>query len=104
MGSVFGDGEGKMVKSIVVGRMGLKFEGGMYVIGEVGEGGRGVDLWIVKRGEFEWVVVREREKIEEMEGDWVGNEEDVCGVVGSWVVGSKVGGWMRGGWRRGRMR
>ncbi len=77
-----------MLKTIVVPTIGLKFEAGMY--SDIGcSGGRATALHfsILNTAEFDWVVLCHSDKIEDMEPDWVANEEHLCAVVGSSVVG-----------------
>ena len=45
---------------------------------------------ILNTAEFDCVVLSHSDKIEDMEPDWVANEEHLCAVVGSSVVGSKL--------------
>ena len=90
IGSVFADAEGNILKSIVVPTIGLKFEAGMYLIADVPEGATALHFSILNTAEFDCVVLSNSDKIEDMEPDWVANEEHLCAVVGSSVVGSKL--------------
>ncbi|KAB6389868.1 hypothetical protein GAZ37_23540, partial [Bacteroides xylanisolvens] len=90
IGSVFADAEGNILKSIVVPTIGLKFEAGMYLIADVPERATALHFSILNTAEFDCVVLSNSDKIEDMEPDWVANEEHLCAVVGSSVVGSKL--------------
>ena len=90
VGSLFVDGSGNVVKTIVVPTIGLKFEAGMYLISDVPEGATALHFSILNAAEFDKVVLSNSDKIEDMEPDWVANEEHLCAVVGSSVVGSKL--------------
>ncbi|MCE8889781.1 hypothetical protein K0F07_20100, partial [Parabacteroides merdae] len=88
--SLFVDGSGHVVKTIVVPTIGLKFEAGMYLISDVPEDATALHFSILNTAEFDKVVLSNSDKIEDMEPDWVANEEHLCAVVGSSVVGSKL--------------
>ena len=90
VGSLFVDGSGNVVKTIVVPTIGLKFEAGMYLISDVPEDATALHFSILNTAEFDKVVLSNSDKIEDMESDWVANEEHLCAVVGSSVVGSKL--------------
>ena len=90
VGSLFVDGSGNVVKTIVVPTVGLKFEAGMYLISDVPEDATALHFSILNTAEFDKVVLSNSDKIEDMEPDWVANEEHLCAVVGSSVVGSKL--------------
>ena len=90
VGSIFVDASGNVVKTIVVPTIGLKFEAGMYLISDVPEGATTLHFSILNTAEFDKVVLSNSVKIEDMEPDWVANEEHLCAVVGSSVVGSKL--------------
>ena len=90
VGSIFVDGSGNVVKTIVVPTIGLKFEAGMYLISDVPEDATALHFSILNTAEFDKVVLSNSDKIEDMEPDWVANEEHLCAIVGSSVVGSKL--------------
>ena len=90
VGSLFVDGSGNVVKTIVVPTIGLKFEAGMYLISDIPEDATALHFSILNTAEFDKVVLSNSDKIEDMEPDWVANEEHLCAVVGSSVVGSKL--------------
>ena len=90
VGSLFVDGSGNVVKTIVVPTIGLKFEAGMYLISDVPEDATALHFSILNTAEFDKVVLSNSDKIEDMEPDWVANEEHLCAVVGSSVVGGKL--------------
>ncbi|MGG6548794.1 UNVERIFIED_CONTAM: hypothetical protein NY100_25610, partial [Prevotella sp. 15_C9] len=47
--------------------------------------------------EFDKVVLSNSDRIEDMEPEWVPNDEHLCAVVGSSVVGSKLRACITGG-------
>ncbi|EJW94201.1 hypothetical protein EVA_17692 [gut metagenome] len=90
IGSVFVDEGGNILKSIVVPTIGLRFEAGMYLIADVPLRATALHFTILNTAEFDCVVLSNSDKIEDMEPDWVANEEHLCAVVGSSVVGNKL--------------
>lgn len=103
IGSVFVDDAGNILKSIVVPTIGLKFEAGMYLIADVPERATALHFSILNTAEFDHVVLSHSGKIEDMEPDWVANEEHLCAVVGSSEVGSKLRSCITGGSTAGGM-
>ncbi|MDB0717912.1 hypothetical protein [Bacteroides xylanisolvens] len=103
IGSVFVDDAGNILKSIVVPTIGLKFEAGMYLITDVPERAIALHFSILNTAEFDCVVLSNSDKIEDMEPDWVANEEHLCAVVGSSEVGSKLRSCITGGSTAGGM-
>lgn len=97
VGSVFVDKTGAVLQSIVVSTLSNKFEAGMYLISDVPEGTVALYFSILNTAEFDKVVLSNSEKIEDMEPDWVPNDEHLCGVVGSSVVGTKLRSCITGG-------
>jgi hypothetical protein len=97
VGSVFVDKTGAVLQSIVVSTLSNKFEAGMYLINDVPEGAVALYFSILNTAEFDKVVLSNSEKIEDMEPDWVPNDEHLCGVVGSSVVGTKLRSCITGG-------
>lgn len=96
-GSVFVDKTGAVLQSIVVSTLSNKFEAGMYLISDVPEGAVALYFSILNTAEFDKVVLSNSEKIEDMEPDWVPNDEHLCGVAGSSVVGTKLRSCITGG-------
>ena len=96
-GSVFTDDAGNILKTVVVETIDLKFEAGMYVISDVPEGAADLHFTILNTAEFDKVVMSNSDKIEDMEPDWVANDEHLCAVVGSSIVGSKLRSCITGG-------
>ena len=90
VGSVFTDDTGNVISSVVVTTLGSRFEAGMYLIKEIPEGATALYFTILNTAEFDKVVLSNSDKIEDMEPDWVANDEHLCAVVGSSVVGSKL--------------
>ena len=97
VGSVFVDKTGAVLQSIVVSTLSNKFEAGMYLISDVPEGAVALYFSILNTAEFDKVVLSNSEKIEDMEPDWVPNDEHLCGVAGSSVVGTKLRSCIMGG-------
>ena len=97
VGSVFVDKSGAVLQSIVVSTLSNKFEAGMYLISDVPEGAVALYFSVLNTAEFDKVVLSNSDKIEDMEPDWVANDEHLCGVVGSSVVGSKLRACITGG-------
>ena len=97
VGSVFVDKSGAVLQSIVVSTLGNKFEAGMYLISDVPDGAVALYFSVLNSAEFDKVVLSNSDKIEDMEPDWVANDEHLCGVVGSSVVGSKLRACITGG-------
>ena len=103
IGSVFVDASGNILKSIVVPTIGLKFEAGMYLITDIPERAEALHFTIMNTAEFDCVVLSNSDRIEDMEPEWVPNEEHLCAVVGSSVVGSKLRSCITGGSTTGSM-
>lgn len=97
VGNVFVDKSGAVLQSIVVSTLSNKFEAGMYLISDVPEGAVALYFSVLNTAEFDKVVLSNSDKIEDMEPDWVANDEHLCGVVGSSVVGSKLRACITGG-------
>lgn len=97
VGNVFVDKTGAVLQSIVVSTLSNKFEAGMYLISDVPEGAVALYFSILNTAEFDKVVLSNSEKIEDMEPDWVPNDEHLCGVAGSSVVGTKLRSCITGG-------
>lgn len=90
VGSIFTDDSGTVISSVVVPTLSNKFEAGMYLISEVPAGATALYFSILNTAEFDKVVLSNSDKIEDMEPDWVANDEHLCAVVGSSVVGTKL--------------
>ena len=97
VGSVFVDTDGTVVGSVVVPTITNKFEPGMYVIHDIPEGASTLHFTILSTAEFDKVVLSNSDRIEDMEPDWVGNDEHLCAVVGSTAIGSKLRSVISGG-------
>ena len=97
VGSVFVDKTGAVLQSIVVSTLSNKFEAGMYLISDVPEDAVVLYFSVLNTAEFDKVVLSNSDKIEDMEPDWVANDEHLCGVVGSSVVGIKLRACITGG-------
>ena len=97
VGSIFTDDAGAVISSIVVPTLSNKFEAGMYLICEVPENATALHFSVLNTAEFDKVVLSNSDKIEDMEPDWVANDEHLCAVVGSSVVGTKLRSCITGG-------
>ena len=97
VGSIFTDDAGTVISSIVVPTLSNKFEAGMYLIAEVPDGATALHFSVLNTAEFDKVVLSNSDKIEDMEPDWVANDEHLCAVVGSSVVGTKLRSCITGG-------
>ena len=69
----------------------------MYLIADVPEGATALHFSILNTAEFDKVVLSNSDRIEDMEPEWVPNDEHLCAVVGSSVVGSKLRACITGG-------
>ena len=97
VGSIFTDGSGTVISSIVVPTLSNKCEAGMYLIAEVPTGATALHFSVLNTAEFDKVVLSNSDKIEDLEPDWVANDEHLCAVVGSSVVGTKLRACITGG-------
>lgn len=97
VGSVFTDSDGNVLSSIVVPTISSRFEAGMYIISDVPDGATQLHFTILGTAEFDKVVLSNSDKIEDMEPDWVANDEHLCAVVGSSAVGDKLRACITGG-------
>lgn len=97
VGSIFVDSDGKVVSSVVVPTINNKFEAGMYVIIDIPAGAETLHFSILNTAEFDEVVLSNSSHIEDMEPDWVPNDEHLCAVVGSTAVGSSLKAVISGG-------
>lgn len=90
VGSLFTDAVGGILEEIIVPTLSSRFEAGMYLIRDVPENAAFLYFSILNTAEFDKVVLSNSDKIEDMEPDWVANDEHLCAVVGSSIVGSKL--------------
>ena len=97
MGAVFTNSAGSVVGSVVVSTLGSKFVAGMYLIANIPPEAVALNFTILKTAEFDMVVLSNSDKIEDMEPDWVEEDEHLCAVVGSSVVGDKLRACITGG-------
>lgn len=97
VGSVFTDAEGNILQSVVVETLNSRFEAGMYLICDVPSDAAYLHFTILNTAEFDKVVLSNSDRIEDMEPDWVANDEHLCAVVGSSIVGSKLRSCITGG-------
>ena len=97
VGSIFTDDSGKVVKTIVVPTLSNKFEAGMYLISDIPSGATYLNFTVLQTAEFDKVVLSNSDKIEDMEPDWVNEDDCLCATVGSSVVGDKLRAVVTGG-------
>ena len=97
VGSLFTDAVGGILEEIIVPTLSSRFEAGMYLIKDVPENAAFLYFSILNTAEFDKVVLSNSDKIEDMEPDWVANDEHLCAVVGSSIVGSKLRACITGG-------
>ena len=62
----------------------------MYLIADIPEKAVNLHFTILNTAEFDCVVLSVSPRIEDMESEWVANDEHLCAVVGSTVIGSKL--------------
>lgn len=103
VGSVFVDADGVVVSSVVVPTLSSRFEAGMYLVADVPEGADTLHFSILDTAEFDKVVLSNSGRIEDMEPDWVANDEHLCAVVGSTAVDGKLRACITGGSTTGSM-
>lgn len=96
-GAVFIGVNEKVVSSVVVPIVGNGFEAGMYLISDVPEEALSLHFTVLNTAEFDCVVLSNSDRIEDMEPEWVANDEHLCAVVGSTVIGSKLRAAITGG-------
>lgn len=97
VGSVFTDDAGIVISSIIVPMLSNRFEAGMYLITDVPTGATQIHFSILNTAEFDKVVLSNSNRIEDMEPEWVANEEHLCAIVGSTAVGTKLRACITGG-------
>ena len=97
VGSVFTDADGKVVQEVIVPTLGSKFEAGMYLLHDVPGAAAFLYFSILNTAEFDKVVLSNSDKVEDMEPDWVANDEHLCAVVGSSIVGTSLRACITGG-------
>ena len=97
VGSVFADSDGTILEEVMVSTLNSRFEAGMYLIKDVPEGATHLYFSILNTAEFDKVVLSNSDKVEDMEPDWVANDEHLCAVVGSSIVGSSLKACITGG-------
>ena len=87
-GSVFTDDAGTVVGSVSI--PGDRFQAGMYLIADVPSGATALYFTIQNNVEFDKVVLSNSGKIEDMEPDWVANDEHLCAVAEGSVVDNRL--------------
>ncbi len=97
VGNIFVNDNGEIIQTVVVGTLNCKFEAGMYLISDIPEGATHLYFSILQSAEFDKVVLSNSNRIEDMEPEWVEEDEYLCGVVGSSVMGEKLRSCISGG-------
>ncbi|MDO4158869.1 MAG: hypothetical protein Q4D41_00245 [Prevotellaceae bacterium] len=97
IGSVFTDGSDNVVGNVVVSTLSARFENGMYVIADIPDGASDLYFTIQNTAEFDKVVLSNSDKIEDMEPDWVEEDEYLCAVFKSSAVNNKLRSCITGG-------
>jgi hypothetical protein len=92
-----------VIETVSANALSNKFENGMYLIYDVPEGAKWLYLTIYNSAEFDYVVLSNSDKIEDMEPYWVEKKEDVGAVAGSTVSGDKLRSCISGGSTTGNM-
>ena len=95
--SLFCNETGDILSTVVVPTISLTFEPGQYVIADVPSGATYLYFTFSKSLPGDIVVLSNSDKIEDMEPDWVEEDEYLCAVVGSTVVGDKLRACVSGG-------
>ena len=90
VGASFADGEGNVVKSVMVDVIASKFEAGMYIISDIPENAVSLYFSILNTAEFDCVVLSDSMKIEDMEPEWAFMDEHLCAVTESSIEGSSL--------------
>lgn len=94
---LFADSSGKILRTLAISTLELKFEDGMYLIADVPQGAMKLHFTILKEAEFDCVVLSNSTRIEDMEPDWCLHEECLVGLFESSVVDSKLRSCITGG-------
>ena len=89
VGAVFSDENGNVIENVVVPTLSSKFLAGMYVIKDIPEGAVTLSFTIRNTAVFDKVVLSNSDKIEDMEPEWVFEDEYLCGVIGTSIVNGK---------------
>lgn len=103
VGAVFSDLNGNVIENVVVPTLSMKFLAGMYVIKDVPDGAVSLSFTIRKTAVFDKVVLSNSDKIEDMEPEWVFEDEYLCGVIGTSIVNGKFRSCVNGSSSQGNM-
>lgn len=90
VGSVVADANDNVIKDILIGTLDSKFVNGMYVILSVPENAKTLYFSIHNNAEFDYVVLSNSSKVEDMEPDWVKHEKCLVGMFEAINIGSKL--------------
>ena len=97
VGAVFADDGGRIVKSVIVETLNARFVDGMYLICDVPEGATKLHFSVRTSSDFDYVVLSNSDKIEDMEPDWVEHEACLCGALQAVAKGTKLYSAVTGG-------
>ena len=90
VGSVVADANDNVIRDILIGTLDSKFVNGMYVILSVPENAKTLYFSIHNNAEFDYVVLSNSSKVEDMEPDWVKHEKCLVGMFEAINIGSKL--------------
>ena len=90
VGSVVADANDNVIRDILMGTLDSKFVNGMYVILSVPENAKTLYFSIHNNAEFDYVVLSNSSKVEDMEPDWVKHEKCLVGMFEAINIGSKL--------------
>ena len=90
IGSCFTDSGKNVVKDVFVDSLNNRFVNGMYVICDIPDGATELNFTIHKYAEFDYVVLSNSDKIEDMEPDWVEHDACLVAVFEACTIGSKL--------------
>ncbi|MDO4929633.1 MAG: hypothetical protein Q4E59_00710 [Bacteroidales bacterium] len=97
VGYIFTDADGNVVDSHVIPTLNAHFENGMYLISDVPDGATTLHFSVYKTAEFDKVVLSNSTKIEDMEPDWVEEDEYAVAVFETTAIGQKLRSCVSGG-------
>lgn len=88
--SLFTSESGQILKNIIVPTLNNKFENGMYIIADIPSSAQYLYFTIHNNAEFDFVLLSNSNKIEDMEPDWVKHERCLTGVFEATAIGAKL--------------
>ena len=90
VGAVFSDANGNILKNVIVQALNSKFENGMYVITNIPANAQKLHFTVAKTADFDFVLLSNSNKIEDMEPDWVYHEPCLTAMFEATSIGSDV--------------